>query len=83
MKSKKKSTNQFTVHEAKSGLSKLIRLVESGDEVIICRGQVPVARLSAFEPKGNSKRSLGIAKGLIKIDPEFFKSEDWDEHLER
>jgi prevent-host-death family protein len=35
----------FTVHEAKTNLSKLIERAEAGEEVIIARGDKPVARL--------------------------------------
>jgi prevent-host-death family protein len=33
----------YTVHEAKTNLSRLIREAESGKEVIITRGKEPVA----------------------------------------
>lgn len=35
----------FTVHEAKTNLSKLIERAEAGEEVIIARGDKPVVRL--------------------------------------
>ena len=34
-----------STHEAKTHLSRLIAEVEKGEEVIICRGSVPAARL--------------------------------------
>ena len=40
----------YTVHQAKTNLSRLIKEVESGKEVIIRRGKVPVAKLVAIEP---------------------------------
>lgn len=45
-----------SVHEAKTNLSKLLKLVEAGEEVVIARGQVPVARLV---PEVSTKRKLG------------------------
>jgi prevent-host-death family protein len=39
----------YTVHQAKTNLSRLIKEVESGKEVIIRRGKVPVAKLVAIE----------------------------------
>jgi prevent-host-death family protein len=36
---------QITIHAAKTNLSKLIEAVERGEEVIIARGDKPVARL--------------------------------------
>jgi prevent-host-death family protein len=35
----------YTVHQAKTNLSRLIKEAESGKEVIITRGKEPVARL--------------------------------------
>lgn len=34
-----------TIHQAKTHLSRLIARVEAGEEILICRGKVPVARL--------------------------------------
>lgn len=36
---------KVTIHAAKTNLSKLIAQVEAGEEVVICRGDTPVARL--------------------------------------
>lgn len=36
---------KVTIHAAKTNLSKLIAKVEAGEEVVICRGDVEVARL--------------------------------------
>ena len=38
----------YTVHQAKTNLSKLLKEAEAGQEVIIARGKVPVAKLVAI-----------------------------------
>ena len=38
-----------TVHEAKTNLSELLRRVEAGEEIIIARGDKPVAVLKDFK----------------------------------
>ena len=48
-----------TIHEAKTNLSKLIKLVEAGEEVVIARGKVQVARLSPVEADKKKSRNLG------------------------
>ena len=55
----------FTVHEAKTQLSRLLARVEAGEEIVIARGAVPVARLVA-EPATQGRRfgALGAAAGL-------------------
>mgnify|MGYP001565888633 CR=1 FL=1 len=45
-----------TTHEAKTHLSRLLGDVERGEEIIICRGDRPVARLVPAEPVSKSKR---------------------------
>lgn len=60
----------YTVHEAKTNLSRLLEEAESGKEVIIARGKKPVAKLVAL---GQNKRVPGKYKGLIKIHPSYFK----------
>ena len=34
-----------TIHRAKSTLSKLVKRVEAGEEIILARGKVPIAKL--------------------------------------
>ena len=58
------------VHEAKTHLSRLLKQVEAGEEVIIARNGKPVARLAPLKKRG--KRQFGSMKGLIKIDDSFF-----------
>lgn len=42
----------YTVHQAKTNLSKLLKEAEAGQEVIITRGKVPVAKLVALSDAG-------------------------------
>ncbi len=62
-----------TVHYAKTNLSRLLAEVEAGGEVIIARGDKPVARLVA-EPveQPRPKRRVGMWKGRIGFDESFF-----------
>ena len=62
----------FTIHEAKTNLSRLIAEVEAGGEVIISRGKTPVARLEPIQPP-RPKREAGRLKGLIDMDERFFE----------
>jgi prevent-host-death family protein len=62
----------FSIHQAKTNLSKLIQKVAAGEEVIIARGAKPVARLVAVgEVKG--KRLPGSLKGTLQVGPEIFE----------
>jgi len=57
------------VHEAKSSLSKLLRQVAAGEEVVILRGREPVARLVPVE--GSRLRLLGEDAGVYEVPDDF------------
>ncbi len=61
---------QVNVREAKAQLSRLLKLVEAGEEVVIARNGVPVAQLVAMPKK--RKPQPGRWKGLVKLDDSFF-----------
>lgn len=67
------------VHTAKSELSKLLARVEKGEEIVIARGTVPVARLVPLVPEAKKERVPGRLKGQISIGPEFFEPLPQDE----
>jgi len=48
-----------TVHEAKSTLSKLLAATESGEEIVVCRGEVPVAKLVPFRTQTRLRPRVG------------------------
>jgi prevent-host-death family protein len=60
---------QFSVHDAKTNLSKLIADALAGGDVVIARGGVPVVRLVPIDPLG--RRCFGALKGQIFIDERF------------
>ena len=57
---------QVNIHEAKTHFSKLIREVLNGDEIIIAKGNKPIAKLISIE-QAKLKRKLGTAKGKFKM----------------
>ena len=61
----------YTVHQAKTNLSRLIREAEKGKEVIITRGKEPVAKLVAIA-SSKEKRVPGSMKGLLWSAPDAF-----------
>jgi antitoxin (DNA-binding transcriptional repressor) of toxin-antitoxin stability system len=61
----------FTIHKAKTQLSRLIEKACRGEEVIIARGKVPVVQLVAIGNK-SSRRTPGAWKGLISYTPDAF-----------
>ncbi len=58
------------IHEAKTNLSKLLKRVEAGEEIIIAKAGKPIAVLKGLETP-RKPRVLGIDKGKAKILPGF------------
>jgi prevent-host-death family protein len=59
------------MHEAKTHLSKLIARVEAGEEIVIARGDKPVARLVPAQP-AKKKRVPGAMKDIWPSLPDEF-----------
>jgi len=61
----------YTVHHAKTNLSKLLRKAARGEEVVIARGKTPVAKLVPVSQQ-KKKRVPGRWKGKISYSPDAF-----------
>jgi prevent-host-death family protein len=61
----------FTIHDAKTNLSKLVARAEAGEEIVLARGKDPVAKIVPVTPK--PKRQFGRLKGKGSVGPEFFE----------
>ena len=60
------------MHEAKTNLSKLVKQVEEGEEVVIERNGKPVARLTRAEEQRNNMAAIyGIWKGQVWMADDF------------
>jgi prevent-host-death family protein len=63
----------YTVHQAKTQFSRLLKEVEAGKEVVVMRGKKPVAKLVPVEePKQAAQRVPGGFEGLILGDDRAF-----------
>ena len=60
---------EVNTYEAKTQLSRLLRRVAAGEEIVIANRGVPVARLVPVPKK--SKRKLGFYGDAIKIADDF------------
>ncbi len=61
----------FSVHQAKTHLSRILKSLESDDEVVVTRYGKPIARIIPFE-QSKTPRMPGAYKGLIEFDETFF-----------
>lgn len=60
---------QVSVHEAKTHLSRLLRRVACGEEIVIARAGKPVARL--VPERKYERRILGQDRGLFEVPEDF------------
>lgn len=65
---------QVSVADAKNKLPELIKAVEDGQPVTICRRGVPVVDIVRTKKPTRKKRTLGTLKGKIQVlDPGWWK----------
>jgi prevent-host-death family protein len=57
------------VHDAKTNLSHLLRRAEAGEDIVICRGTEPVARLVPVRPRPGQR--LGLDEGRFVVPDDF------------
>ncbi len=62
----------YSVHKAKTNLSKLIELAEAGEVVVISRRDKPAVRLVAIDAVA-PQRKFGAYKGIIAVPGSFFE----------
>ena len=77
---------EATMHQAKTQLSKLVKMAIAGEEVILTHGRkripavklvpvgavLPVGEVTLFPAFKDGKRPIGLYKGQFEIGPEFF-----------
>jgi prevent-host-death family protein len=67
----------YTVHQAKTHFSRLLKEAEAGQEVVVMRGKKPVAKLvpineASAEKSGPNYRLIGAYAGQISWDEDAF-----------
>jgi len=67
---KKRTPTSYNVHEAKTHLSRLLERVATGEEVLIAKAGVPVARLVPVVLPAE-QRPLGTEQGRVVIADDF------------
>ena len=63
---------KVNIAEAKALLSSLLDRAHSGETVVICRRNIPVAELRPVPMERTSRRRIGIDRGM-KIPDSFFE----------
>ena len=63
---------RLDVDDVKRHLSKYLARVETGETILLCRGNQPIAEIRPLAAK-RKPRPLGLFEGQIKLGPEFFE----------
>ena len=63
------------MHEAKTNLSRLIALLDKGEEIVIAKAGNPVAKLVSYTPE-KKKRTPNLLKDKILFYEDFDSSND-------
>jgi prevent-host-death family protein len=59
------------IHQAKTQLSRLLHGVEQGEEVVIARAGVPIARLVGWKAPAQPVAEPGAMRGRIQLSDDF------------
>jgi prevent-host-death family protein len=62
----------YTVHQAKTHFSRLLKEAEAGKEVIVMRGHVPVAKIVPIQVVSSRKQLAGAYARLTHFDDDAF-----------
>ena len=62
----------YTVHQAKTQFSKLLKQAEAGEEVIVMRGKTPVAKIVAVDATFSRKALAGSYPKEFHCDDDAF-----------
>jgi antitoxin (DNA-binding transcriptional repressor) of toxin-antitoxin stability system len=62
-----------TIYQAKTHLSRILHHVEQGEEVVVCRGKMPVARIVPTDSAKPKRPRVGVPTSpRFDIPPEAF-----------
>jgi prevent-host-death family protein len=62
----------YTVHQAKTHFSRLLKEAEAGQEVVVMRGKKPVAKIVPIQPAAPKRRIPGGFEGIVVADDSAF-----------
>jgi antitoxin (DNA-binding transcriptional repressor) of toxin-antitoxin stability system len=64
---------RLNIHEAKTHLSRYLAKLCRGATILLCKRNIPIAKTRPLPPQRKAKRPIGLAKGKLKIPPDFFE----------
>ena len=65
---------RINIHEAKTHLSRYLDRVATGETIVVCKRNRPVAEIRPIRARRTTPRPIGLAHGQFAIPPSFFES---------
>ncbi len=63
---------KLNIHQAKTHLSRYLELLKSGEYIVLCNRNVPVAEIRGLPSEEKKPRKLGLSKGEVEVGEGFF-----------
>lgn len=64
---------KLNIHEAKTHLSKYLAKLKSGERIVLCKHNQPVAQITPLVVLPTRPRPIGLAKRTFTVPPSFFE----------
>ena len=64
---------KVNIHQAKTHLSEYLDRVATGETIILCKRNIPIAEIRPLPQPRQAKRPIGLAKNKLKIPKSFLK----------
>ena len=62
---------QLNIHDAKTNLSKYLKDLTEDEPILLCKRNVPIAKIVCLKSKSIKKRVVGLAKGDFVVPDDF------------
>ncbi len=64
---------QLNIHDAKTNLSKYLNDLTEDEPILLCKRNVPIAKIVGLNKKALKKRAIGLAKGDFIVPDDFLE----------
>ena len=64
---------RVNIHDAKTHFSEYLAKLEAGENIVICKRNIPIAEIRPIPHRPLNPRPIGLAKQAFDIAPAFFE----------
>lgn len=63
---------KLNINEVKNNLSRYLKLLQSGEVILLCKRNLPIAEIRPLKQTSKKARTYGMDKGKFVLGKEFF-----------